>query len=271
MVKKVGDQVTKGITDELTCASATALAVLPNSLAADYDIKFYDETVAKVLAEIRPIKNLQPKDFWTSLSPDSRDSLNYELNIMLTKKNTTNAAAVYQSTAYFFTEVKDTFRDNTDYKLRDAYGSLFSFVIRAQKTTATIRMNFKCGRHERTDLSAIKIGPEVLLASEIKEIYECRTMTKSLMLMEVRDTLYLNAARTVYRLPGAGLKKNDNKRKLELKFVSRDVDFKIQIKKNRIQTLKEWQGRKSKIELITPDYAIDDEGACNTLKHALEV
>ncbi len=268
--KSTADKLAKDIGNKLGCDGATALSVIPQALAPDYDIKMYQETVAKVLAEIRPHKTLEPKDFWSTLSNETRDELNYELNIMLTKKDHLNPLAVYQSTAYFFTNVRDFFKDNTTYKLRDAGGAIFSFEIRAQKTFGTVLLNFNCGRHERTDLSAIKIGPKILQASEISEIYECRTENRSMMLMEVRDTMFLSAGNSLYRLPLKYVKKDDKKRKLGLKFNSVDVKFDLSIKKKRNEALNGWNGKKAKIELSIPDYSIDDDGACNTLKHAFE-
>lgn len=261
---------TKGIANEVSCSAEASVTVAPTALAADYDVKINNETRAKVLTDIRLVKNIEAKDFWTALSQDSRDSLNYELNMILTKKNNVNPTALYQSTAHFFISVKDTFKEYTDYKLRDTDGSLFSFSISDQKTSSIVLLNSKCGRHQATDLSLIKIVPEILLATEIQEIYECRTLTKSLILMELRDIVYLNAGSSVYRLPLKDLKKKANKRNLTLDYETRDVQFKIEIKKKKNMALVEWQGKKSEIELIAPEYAIDGKGACNALKHSLE-
>jgi hypothetical protein len=269
-VQKVANDITKKTGEQLACGGAQALGAIPASLAADYDIKIYHKTVEKVMADIRPIKDLEAKDFWTTLSEESRDALNFELNTILRAKSTKNAQAVYQGTAYFFTNVKDAFMKNTDYKLRDANGFLFSFVVRAQKTNQTVLINYKCGSHEKTDLSAIKIGPEVLLESETKEIYECQTLTKSVRLVEVRDTLFVNLGKTLYRFPLKELKKKDNKRRLELALESREVNFKINIKKNKDLSISNSAGKRSGIELVAPDYSIDEEGVCSSLMHSFE-
>jgi len=263
--------VKKDEIDKMACETATVLADLTNAMTPDYDIKIHQETMAKVLIEMDAIKSLEAKDFWSSLSAETRDELNYELMIMMTKKEISNPQAVYQSVAYFFSQVKDDLKDYTAYKLKDTNGMIFSFAIRAQKTDETILMNFKCGRHEPTDLSSIKIVPEILFASEINEIYECRTLTKSMVLMEVRDVLFLTAGKKLHRLPLADLKKENKKRDYELDYQSLDTVIKIRIKKNKTFALEAWQGKKSKIKLRQSGYEIDEVGACNRLKHAFEI
>jgi hypothetical protein len=88
--------------------------------------------------------------------------------------------------------------------------------------------------------------------------------------VEVRDTLFVNLGKTLYRFPLRELKKKDNKRRLELALESREVNFKINIKKNKDLSISNSAGKRSGIELVAPDYSIDEEGVCSSLMHSFE-
>lgn len=269
-VEKAIKKSVKGIGNGVECGLANSFGVFGQSLAPDYDVKMYRSTVNMVLDDLRAKKNVTAVNFWSSLDPATRDALNYELNLHMVNQRTTSPLAVYQSIAYFFTGVQKNFDETVDYKVRDSAGKVYAFKIRAVDTKSTMLFNYVCGRHVKTDLTAIKVGPEVLKLDEVKEIFECRSVTKSMILMEMKEHLYLMAGKTLHKLPASQLNKKDKNRRLELSFESNEVSFKLKIKKKREEEVEDWTGRRSDIELISNDYAMDEEGGCNTLLHSLE-
>lgn len=266
--EKAVENTVKDTGEKLKCAVADSFAPFSQSLANDYDVKLYRETILKVMDDIRG-KNLKAEQFWGSLSSEVRDTLNYELNLYMAKLRPKDALAVYQSAAYFFTGVKDQFDETNEYKVRDKAGMVYSFKIRAVEVKQVQLFNFVCGRHERTDLSSIVIGKEVQQLSEVKEIYECRSQAKSLILMEMPEKLYLMAGKSLYRLASSQLVKKDKNRRFEMSLETNEVKFKIKINKKREQEVEDWNGRRSEIEIIAPDYAMDEKAGCNTFIHSL--
>ena len=76
VVKKVG----KDMGEKLECGVSDLGAQIESDFAQDYDVKLYKSTVDKVLADLRVVKYLDPKDFWAFLSDETRNILNYELS-----------------------------------------------------------------------------------------------------------------------------------------------------------------------------------------------
>jgi hypothetical protein len=270
-VDSVVKQVGKDMGEKLECGVSDLGAQVESDFAQDYDVKLYKSTVEKVLADLRVVKYLDPKDFWAFLSDETRDLLNYELNLIVLKNKISNQSSVYQSTAYFFTAVRDLFQDGTDYKLKDTNNTLFSFSVRGLRSTRKVLVNTKCGKFQKTDLSVITISDVILKSHEVQEVYECRSKDKSFVIMEGKDVLYLQGNKKISHANGRFYKKEIKKRFVNLSYESRDVSFKIKIIKPREEIVGDFVGQKARIEFKSADLAIDGDGACNSMKGTLEI
>ena len=270
-VDSVVKQVGKDMGDKLECGASELGAQVESDFAQDYDVKLYKSTVDKVLADLRVVKYLDPKDFWAFLSDETRNILNYELNIILLKNKIETPSRVYQSTAYFFTAVRDLFQDGTDYKLKDTNNTLYSFSVRGLKSTRKVLVNTKCGKFQKTDLSVITISDVILKSDEVQDVFECRTKDKSFVIMEGLDVMYLQGNKKISHVSGRWYKKEIKKRFVNLSYESRDVSFKIKIIKPREEIVGDFVGKKARIEFKSADLAIDGDGACNSMKGTLEI
>lgn len=264
VIKNAGEDMSK----QVECSVAETAGQIETSFAQDYDVKLYKSTVQKVLADIRVVKYLDPKDFWSFLTDDTRNILNYELNIHLIKNKTSSPATVYQATAYFFTAVRDLFQDGTDYKLRDMDRTLFSFSLRGIKSNRMVMVNSKCGKYQKTDLATITIDDVILKADSVNDVFECRTKDKSLVLMDGRDLLFLSTGKSILQLRTQGYKKDINNRIVKLEYQSRDVSIDIKINKKKDEILGNWPGKKASVEAKSTDLAIDDLGVCTSMKNS---
>ena len=267
VVKKVG----KDMGEKLECGVSDLGAQVESDFAQDYDVKLYKSTVDKVLADLRVVKYLDPKDFWAFLSDETRNILNYELNIILLKNKRETPSHVYQSTAYFFTAVRDLFQDGTDYKLKDTNNTLYSFSVRGLKSTRKVLVNTKCGKFQETDLSLITISDVIIKSDEVQDVLECRSKDKSFVIMEGKDAIYLQGNKKTSNVSARFYKKEIKKRFVNLSYESRDISFKIKIIKSREEIVGDFVGRKARIEFKSADLAYDEYGACNSMKGALEI
>lgn len=262
VIKKVGKDMGK----QVECGMSETGTQIGSEFSQDYDVKLYKSTVEKVLADLRVVKYLDSKDFWSFLSDETRNLLNYELNLHLLKNTSENPATIYQATAYFFTAVRDLFQDGTDYKLKDSNRTLFSFSLRGVKSTRTVLVNSQCGKYQKTDLARITIDDVILKVEGVNDVYECRTQDKSFIVMDGQNLLYLSTNKAVQVLRLNGYKKEINKRNIKLGYESREVSFDLKINKMKEEVINGWTGHKSKIEFKTSDLTIDDLGACSSLK-----
>ena len=262
VIKTVGRENSKAI----ECGVAETGAVIGSEFAQDYDVKLYKTTVEKVLADLRVVKYLDSKDFWSFLSDETRNLLNYELNIHLLKNTSEKPESVYQATAYFFTAVRDLFQDGTDYKLKDMDRTLFSFSLRGVKSTRTVLVNSQCGKYQKTDLARITIDDVILKVDSVNDVYECRTLDKSFTLMDGKGLLYLATNKSVQVLRLNGYKKEVNKRNIKLGYESREVTFDVKVNKQKEEVINGWTGHKAKIDFKVSDFTIDDVGACTSVK-----
>ncbi len=270
-ISKVVKQVGKKLSKELECGVSQAGAQIESDFAQDYDVKLYKSTVEKVLADLRVVKYLDPKDFWAFLSDDTRNLLNYELNVILLKNKSENPANIYQAAAYFFTSVRDLFQEGTDYKLKDENNKLFSFSVRAIKSTRSVMVNSKCGKFQTTDLASITVDEVSLKIADVKDVIECRTQdNKSFVVMNGADMLYLESKKEISRLRIQGFKKEINPKHVTFSYDSRDVSFDVKINKKRDEMIQDWHGKKARLEFKSAALTIDDMGACNSLKNTLE-
>jgi hypothetical protein len=266
-VEKVINKATKDNSKAIECGVAETGSQIESEFAEDYDVKLYKATVEKVLADLRVVKYLDSRDFWSFLSDETRNLLNYELNIHLLKNTNENAEATYQATAYFFTAVRDLFKDGTDYKLKDMNRTLYSFSLRGVKSTRTVMVNSQCGKYQKTDLSRITIDDVILKVDSVNDVFECRTLDKSFTLMDGKGMLYLSSNKAVQVLRLNGYKKEINKRNIKLGYEARDVSFDLRINKQKEEVINGWTGHKSKIDLKISELTIDDFGACSSLKN----
>lgn len=267
-VEKVIKNAGKDMSKQVECSVAETAGQIETSFAQDYDVKLHKTTVQKVLADIRVVKYLDPKDFWSFLTDDTRNILNYELNIHLIKNKSSNASTVYQATAYFFTAVRDLFQEGTDYKLRDMDRTLFSFSLRGVKSNRIVMVNSKCGKYQKTDLASITIDDVILKADSVNDVFECRTKDKSFTIMDGRELLFLSIGKVIHPLRIQGYKKEINNRQVKLDYHSRDVSFDIKINKKKDEILGDWTGKKARIEAKSSELAIDDLGACSSMKNS---
>jgi hypothetical protein len=270
-VNSVVKQVGKDMGEKLECGAADLGAQVESDFAQDYDVKLYKSTVDKVLADLRVVKYLDPKDFWAFLSDETRNILNYELNIILLKNKLETPSRVYQSTAYFFTAVRDLFQDGTDYKLKDTNNTLYSFSVRGLKSTRKVLVNTKCGKFQETDLSLITISDVIIKSDEVQDVLECRTKDKSFVMMEGQNAIYLQGNKKTSNVSARFYKKEIKKRFVNFSYESRDISFKIKIIKSREEIVGDFVGRKARIEFKSADLTIDGDGACNSMKGTLEL
>lgn len=242
----------------------------------DEDIKLYRTTVNRVLSELRKAKDYDPDKFWTTLSPETRDLLNYELNLIIVNTNRgMNEEALYRSTAFFFSRVRAGFSDDLVYRVKYRTNMLFSFKIRAANTRGTHRFSNDCGKIESKDVVYFTIPSEVKRYSTIKQVYECRSESLNMILMEMKDSLYLSAqkvsdGRVLFNLPSAGLEKKERNRRLELKFTSSDIKFNLNVSRKRDEDVRDWEGKETRLIFLSPKIDIDEKGACVGLFQSIE-
>lgn len=259
---KIAKDIKKKAKEKLDCDMGSVFNSIPLTYAADYDVKLHRTTFNKVIEDIRTKNDLNAQNFWALLTPSVRDALNFELNLSMITLKAKNPLGVYQSTAYFFEQVRDKFDEKKDYKVRDMTGEVYAFKLRGADTTSMHLFNYKCGRHEKTDLSDIGTA-EVLKFEDIVEVYECRSIEKSLKLMEMKNSFYLMGGKEVlYRMPVTDLQKKDKKNSLQISFDSRELSFDLKMKKNQDESIEDFSGKKSEIEFKSSEYAMDEVGSC---------
>ena len=207
----------------LECGIKSTVNIIPASLGADYDVKFYRETIEKVLHDLKSQSDLNPNKFWASLSPSVRDSLNYELNFHVVKNPFRDSQKLYQSTAHFFVKAKDSYTSGTTYKLKDVSGQVYAFKARGATVGGDEFLGYKCGVFNPTDTAKYEVGPEVLKVEEVSQVYECRTDTKLMVLMEMKDSSFLSAGGNTFRLANNDLVKKDKFLRLNLNYKSEAV------------------------------------------------
>lgn len=266
--EKAAEKVVKKTSETLLCSTAEMTSGLGNALSAEYEVKLTQRTIEKVLSEIEAHSDYQVVTFWEVLTPEARDALNFELNMILTRESIKNPESVYKSAAVFFSQIRKSFDVATAYKIKELNGVIFSFSVLGHKTDSLKFIGLDCSRNG-TDLSSIEIPAGVLLPDEIHEVYECKTMVESLLLMEVRNALFIAAGKNLYRFPRISLKKENKRRKLGLYLYHSDVDLELVIKKRQNYLLDNFSGKATKIEFISPDYRVDKRGACKLLKNPL--
>lgn len=251
----------------LECGVANAANLIPKSLVADYDVKLYSETIDKVLHDLKSRPDLDPYKFWASLSPSVRDLLNYELNFHVVKNPFGDSQKLYQSTAHFFMKAKDSFSGNITYKLKDTSGQVYAFKARGAKEGSDILFGYKCGTLHSTDTAKYEVGPEVLRVEEVSNVYECRTDTKLMVLMEMKDSSFLKAGENTFKLATKDIVKKNKFFRLNLSYKAADVAFNVNVKKKNNEDVKDWDGKRSIIKLESAEYSIDEDGACENLKN----
>lgn len=251
--------------DNYQCAVADQTNMILRELEPDYEVKLYSETILRVLEDLKANPQKEPKAFWGNLGPEVRNLLNFELNLYLIKNPTTDVPAVYQATALFFTAFRDTFDETHDYKIKDMKGKIYSFQTRGVPTSGPVLFNNHCGQFDKSDVSAFVLGTGLSPVVDVIEVYECRIGSDALILMELKDRLFLKAGLTVSILDAGSFRKKELKRKIDLSFSSPFAEIKIKITKNREEIEGDWKSKSSQIELRTPDYSMTGEGGCNTL------
>lgn len=270
-LKKKKSQATENISCLLSPATQNTVVIKP-----DEDIKFYRTTVNKVLSEIRKISNYDPDQFWTHLTPKTRELLNYELNMIILHTNKRmNEEALYRSTAFFFSRVRAGFSDDLVYKVKYSSDLIFAFKIRAASTRGTHRFSKGCGKIEKKDVIYFNVPQEVKRFSSVKQVYECRSTTVSVVLMEMKNSLFLgthelSANRMLYELPISNLVKEERNRRLELNFESPEISFQFKVKRKRDEIVRDWEGKEARLEFRSPDIDISEKGACDGLIESIE-
>ena len=251
----------------IECGVKSAASLIPTSLGADYDVKLYSETIDKVLHDLKSQSDLDPNKFWASLSPEVRNTLNYELNFHVVKNPIGDSQMLYQSTAHFFVKARENYTGGTTYKLKDQSGQVFAFKVRGAATGGDEFLGFKCGVFNPTDTTKYEVGPEVLRVEEVSNVYECRTDTKLMVLMEMKDSSFLKAGENTFKLATKDIVKKNKFFRLNLSYKAADVAFNVNVKKKNNEDVKDWDGKRSIIKLESAEYSIDEDGACENLKN----
>lgn len=264
--KAIFQPLLDGTAKVLVCATVGVGTAIGNSLAHDYDVKLYRSTIDRVLSEIKPNKKFAIKTFWADLSPESREVLNHEINLLLGYKPAINATGVYKSTAIFFAKIREDFNPNTDYKIKDNLNGYYSFRVRGQSTNAVDLIGVDCATNEGTDLSPIEVSNTVLRETEIQDIIRCQGEKEGFTLMEVRDVAYLMANKKLYKISQQDIKRDENSRRIHLDVKTPSVDMSLKIRLKREFEEREIEGKRTLINLKLPGMEINEFGACKSLK-----
>lgn len=262
------DTLIKPVTDALGCIMIHPLVVLTQ--ANDNDIKFYQSTYDKVSLEIRNKKDVTHKNFWESLSKETRDLLTYELNVILLNNPRWDEAEVYKSTAYFFTMTNVVFDYQAQYKLKDKDYDIYTFKIRGQKVRAMYQISGDCTGNKKLDLDEVSIEPlKEFRVSNLKGAYQCRTQKDGFIFMEGTSSLLLKTQDQLLTLKSENSKKTENIFRRQLIIENPELSINLKLSNLRGQDDVEvngLKGDKSQIDLKTGNIDIHDTGVCRAFR-----
>jgi hypothetical protein len=261
--RQVIQPIVDGVAEAMVCLTVGLGTTIGNSFAADYDIKLYRSTIDRVVEDIKSNPNFTIKNFWAELSPDVRDLLNHEVNLLLAAKPAPNAEGVYRSLPIFFSHIKDKFDPSLELKIKDLEMDIYSFKARGQTVSSLQFIGLSCD-NKGTDLSFVELPTNLYRNSEIHNILRCKAEKGAFTLMEVRDVAYLMAGKTLHKLDHKQVKKIDSKRVLEMTAETSQVNLKLKIRKKREYEERELIGRRTRIELKLPELEISELGACTS-------
>lgn len=267
MAKAIFEPIVDGTSKVLLCATVGLGVAIGNSLAHDYDVKLYRSTVDRVLSDIKQNKKFAIKTFWQDLSPESREVLNHEINLLLGYKPAINPTGVYKSLAIFFGRIREDFNPSVDYKVKDNLNGIYSFRVRGQNTQAVDIIGMECGSNEGTDLSPIIIPNQVHRENEIQDIIRCQGEKDGFTLMEVRDVAYLMANKKLYKISQNDIQRTENTRRLQMEIKTPAVKLSIKIRLKRDYEEREIEGKRSLIDLELPGLEIKELGSCKSVKY----
>jgi hypothetical protein len=236
---------------------------------ADYEVVLSPEVIANVLNDMIYIPNYSMFNFWKDIQVGIRDELNFELNILLASTKSYDPLQVYRTTAVFFDKILGNYHSDSEYRIRDANGRTISFKTKGQVPKNIQNMGSGCANNNNSNVTFVKLSDDLINADEVKEIYRCKTAEKAFYLQEARNQYLINADGKIFKASVSQSKRDDNKRKLELKIKTPDFRLVLNIRKKTEKEVGNFLGKKANIDLKLPEFEINEVGACNALKSAL--
>ena len=98
-------------------------------------------------------------------------------------------------------------------------------------------------------------------------MFECRTENWSVVLMEMKNVLYLKKSRELVLLPRTNFVKKNLKNKIQVSLEHQDIELKLKIRRDSNRDIGGWLGEKSQIEFSSHGERIDEKGACQVIRN----
>lgn len=259
----VSDESQNGIESKVMCSMTSPVNPLDT---ADYAVALPLPIINIVLNELIYVPVLSVTNFWSQLKPSTRDRLSFELNSLMPALKGIDSKIIFKASALFFIKTLGSFNEFYEYRIRDSSGVHIGFKAYNREVTTVQSLASICAGEATTNITPIKLPDDLVIYSNVDDIISCRTMNESIDLVLGRNRVLLRANNQIFSALTAQTKLKDKPRRLSVEIKTYEITLDLMIKKKDESELVGRRGRKSNIRLNLSQYAIDEEGACVSLK-----
>jgi hypothetical protein len=219
--------------------------------------------VNKILGEMRGVLI---KTFWTDISDESRDMLNFAINASIKKSRPANYRTIMQATARLFTEILGKYHPNTDYRIKDISGKVISFVTWGYPNPVENDLYAACDNYVGLDLSYIDLPPKLIMLDEVKKLVICKLENKRyFMVMHARKSFMVASGAFFGKASRSEGTLSESSHRLKIDISSQNLELNLNMKKNSELAVGGIVSNKTSIKLTMPNFVVDENGACHEL------